>query len=60
METKSAFKSKTLWTALIVAVCGFFPPVSQFIQSNPEAFAAIVAAVFTGLRIITKDKVVIE
>ena len=60
MDQKSPLKSKTLWMALIVAILGFIPPVAEFIKSNPEAFAAIVGGLFTLLRIITKDKIVIE
>lgn len=60
METKSPLKSKTLWTALTVAICAFIPPVSEFIKANPETFATMIGVLFTGLRLITKGKVVIE
>lgn len=57
---KKPIKSKTIWMGVITAVAAFFPPVHEFIVGNPEAFAAIVGALFIGLRVITKDKIVVE
>jgi hypothetical protein len=56
---KSLLKSKTFYVSLIVAIAPLFPAVSGFIAANPEAFSAILGGVFTVLRLITKDRVVI-
>lgn len=57
---KSPFKSKTLWSALFVAMAAFVPPVHTFIQANPELYGILVGALFAFLRSITKGKLVIE
>jgi hypothetical protein len=57
METKSVFKSKTVWMNLIIAIAAFFPPVYGWIVGNPEMVAMIVSALNVGLRLISKDKI---
>ncbi len=57
---KSILKSKTFYVALIVALAPLFPAVNQFISASPEAFSATLGMVFTFLRLISKDKVVIS
>lgn len=63
-EAKKAWQSKTLIaaavTALIPLIPGVGPAVAAFIAANPELFSAALGVVFTGLRFLTKDKVVIH
>ena len=56
---KSLLLSKTFYVSLIVALAPLFPAVNHFIVSSPEAFSAILGVVFTVLRLVSKDKVVI-
>ena len=57
---KSKRKSKTSWTNLIVAVTAMiFPPVAEWITANPIMMMNIFAGLNMGLRLITKDKVVL-
>jgi hypothetical protein len=60
MESKKPWQSKTNWVALLVAAAAFFPPVSDFISANPEAFSAIVGGIFLVLRQISGDKISIK
>ena len=55
-ETKNPWTSKTLWTWIIVAAAPLYPPVGQFVSTNPEAAGAIVAIVFAILRAMTETK----
>jgi hypothetical protein len=60
MENKNPLKSKTLWSALIVAASAFLPPVQEFISKNPEMYAMILGGLFAGLRVISKGKISVE
>ena len=60
METKSPFKSKTVWVGLIMASAAFIPSVSTWIAANPTIFAEIVSAAIVGLRMISKGKIEIS
>ncbi|TXH13492.1 MAG: hypothetical protein E6R03_11190 [Hyphomicrobiaceae bacterium] len=60
METKPPWKSKTVWTAFIVAAAAFIPSISAWIKGNPEAFSGIIGAVFVLLRIVTAGRISIE
>lgn len=53
--SKSAFKSKTLWVNLIVAVAAFFPGVAE--KLSPEVVLQALAVVNMILRFVTKDKI---
>ena len=63
-EAKKPWQSRTFYvaavTALVPLIPGVGPAVSAWIAANPELFSAAVGAIFTGLRFITKDKVVIK
>lgn len=52
-----AWKSKTLWAALIVAVAPVFPPAQALIAANPEIVGAIVGGIFAVLRVFTSKPV---
>lgn len=56
---KSILLSKTFWVSVVMAVAPLFPAVSAFISASPEMFAMIMGGVFSALRLISKDKVVI-
>ena len=57
---KSYAKSKTLWVSLILLIAPFFPEVQHIMKDNPEAAGAVVAGVFSFLRLITKKPLVYE
>lgn len=58
---KKSYLSKTLWISAITAVAPLFTPgLSAWISSNPELFSGIVGILFTALRVVTKDKLVIK
>jgi hypothetical protein len=54
MDNKKPWQSKTLWIALIMAIVAFFPPVSEWIQANPEIFTMSLMGIFAVLRFISK------
>jgi len=60
MESKKPWQSKTNWVALLIAVASFFPQVQALIISNPEGFGVLISGVFTALRFVTKNKIVIK
>lgn len=60
METKKPWQSKTIWAAIVVAVLPLFPSVSQMVSSNPELVSIVLGGLFSALRLITKDKVIIS
>ena len=60
MEGTKPWASKTLWFALINAALAFFPPAQEFVKNNPEIYTVIVSLVFSGLRVATKDKLIIK
>jgi hypothetical protein len=60
MDIKKPWHSKTLWAGLLVAVAPFFPPLQAVLVANPEAAGMIVGALFSGLRFVTKDQVVLK
>ena len=58
---KSFFKSKTLWTALIVIVGGFLPDVKEHLtEENSAIIISGLGAVFGLLRLTTKKELVIK
>lgn len=56
-DIKKPWKSRTLWTALFVAIAPFFPPVQAVLIANPEIAGVLVGAVFAGWRVVTEKKV---
>lgn len=60
VEQKKPWQSKTLWVGLIAAVVPFFPPAAAVIAANPEVASIVLSGVFSVLRLITKDRVVIK
>ena len=61
VEDKKPWQSKTQWMAAIAVLAPLvFPPLGAWIALNPELYSATLGAVFSGLRLITKDKVVIK
>lgn len=59
-ETKSPWKSKTIWIAVITALSALAPSVQKVISENPAAFAQVMACVFLVLRTISSGKISIE
>jgi hypothetical protein len=59
MKIKTKFESKTVVFNLIVALAAvasfFYPPATEFVQTNSLLILAIIGAVNVGLRRITKD-----
>lgn len=61
METKKPWQSKTLWLSAITALAPLAcPPLAAWIAVNPDLFSAALGALFGGLRVVSKDKVVIK
>ena len=60
METKPPWKSKTVWTGIVVAIAALIPTVSEWIKANPEAFSGIVGGIFVLLRIVTAGRIAID
>lgn len=56
---KAAFKSKTLWVSLIIALAPLFPAVREILVANPEAASMVVGGVVAFLRVITKQPIVL-
>ncbi len=57
---KKPWQSKTLWVALLVAIAPFYPPINAVVASNPELVSIGLGFLFTGLRLLSKDKIVIK
>ena len=55
--TKKPWYSKSVWTNLVIALAAFYPPVSEFIVSNPTLVVAAFGVVNVVLRLITKEKI---
>lgn len=60
METKKPWQSKTNYVALFLAIAAFFPSASAWVAANPDMFMWGLSAVFSGLRLISKDKISIS
>ena len=60
IESKPIWKSKTFWSSLVVALAPLAPGTSEWISGNPEAYSAILGAMFMFLRTITSNKVTID
>lgn len=65
--TKPAWKSYTLWTAAITAGLPFIPiigpQISVWMAANPanqQAYGVALGVLFAGLRLITKNRLVIS
>ncbi len=54
---KSPWRSKTLWTNLLMAALAFFPGVNDFVVENPQTVVILFTIVNLLLRAITKDKI---
>jgi len=48
---KELLKSKTIWTSILVAVSGLFPPVQALMIANPEIASCVIGGLFGLLRI---------
>lgn len=63
-EGKPAWQSKTMIagavTALLPFVPGIGPVLTGWVGANPEAFSAALGILFSVLRIVTKEKVVVK
>ncbi len=57
MDSKKPWMSKTLWTAVIMALAAQFPPAAALFAANPAAVTTGLAAVFAGLRLVSNGKV---
>jgi len=53
---KTLLTSKTFWVQVITFASAFFPPVQQWLASNPEQFLAVLASVNVIVRFATKGK----
>ena len=58
--TCKPWQSRTIWVSAIMSVAVFFPGVNTWIALNPETFTLVMGGIFTVLRIVSKDKIVIK
>lgn len=58
-SVKKFWKSKTFWASLVTGALGYIPGVKDFLITNPEIVTTALGVVFSVLRFVTKDKVVI-
>jgi hypothetical protein len=56
---KSLLKSKTFYFGVITAVLPLWPAAGEWFSANIEAAGVIWGVLAAGLRLITKDKVVL-
>ena len=56
---KSVFLSKTFYFGLITAIAPLFPGVSEWVAANVETVGISWSASAIGLRLVTKDKVIL-
>ena len=56
---KTIFKSKTLIVNAIIAVASLYPPVGEWVQSNPDTALQALAVINFVLRLVTKNKIVL-
>ena len=57
-QTKPVVKSSQVWVNVIMGLAAFFPPVQEFLQSNPDAALWIVTGVNALWRVfITKTAI---
>ena len=54
---KTLFKSKTLIVNAVIALASFYPPVGEWVTSNPETSLQILAGLNLILRLITKGRI---
>jgi hypothetical protein len=54
---KSVFSSKTMWINFAMAIASLFPPVKEWVESNPDNSIVLLASVNMILRYITQQKV---
>lgn len=59
-EEKSPLQSKTIWTSVLIAVAGFFPPIQAIVIANPEIASIAVGGLFSISRLFQKKKVTIK
>ncbi len=59
-EPKKSYQSKTVWIGLLTALLPLYPPAAAWVALHPELFSAAVGALFSGLRLISSDRVVIK
>lgn len=57
---KKPWQSKTVWLGIVVAILPLFPSISMLVSSNPEAVSMMLGGLFTVLRFISKDKIIIS
>lgn len=57
LETKSPWQSKTMWTALIMALAPLIPPVGAFVSTNPALAGLLAGGITAGLRMLSSSKV---
>lgn len=53
---KKWYKSKTLWSAILVIITSFTPLIEQSIKSHPTVTLSIISFIFGMLRIISTEK----
>ena len=59
-DNKPWYASKTFWASVVTAVLPVIPGVAPVIALYPEAYSAVLGAVFGALRITTKEPIVIR
>jgi hypothetical protein len=59
IQPKPIFKSKTIIVNVVIALSALLPPVQQFVQAHPTETLLGLTAINTGLRYITKGRLVL-
>jgi uncharacterized membrane protein required for colicin V production len=58
MESKKPWQSKTVLVNVAAAIAAaFYPPVAEWIRTNPEAIATGFAVINLVLRLVTKNSI---
>ena len=57
---KKPWASKTVWSAVIVAATGFYPPAQEWIRANPEMYGSLLGGLFMVLRFVTGGSLTIK
>ena len=59
-NNKNPLKSKTLWSAFIIAASMLVPGAKEVVETHPTETPIVLAAVFGLLRLVSRGKITLE